>query len=82
MRGLRDVRLGERQLERDVSVQLQQQDLIDLSLLYNCLAEFIGGTPIQNNFFVLFERLQANVPWLLENPTLDARYAVLRRSRV
>lgn len=56
--------------------------LLDLSLLYNWLAQFIRGTPIQNYFFALFEPLQTDVAWLSENPTLAARYAVLRHSGV
>lgn len=50
---------------------------MDVSLLYNCRAQFIGGTPIQIFLFAHVEPLTTDIGWLWENPDLAARYAVL-----
>eukprot|EP00903_Cladosiphon_okamuranus_P021995 g20222.t1 len=42
--------------------------LVDVSLLYKCRAQFIGGTPIQIFLCAHLEPLAANSLWLLENP--------------
>ena len=55
--------------------------LLEVPILYNCLAQFIGGTPIQNYFFALFQPLRTNVVWLSEDGKLAARYAALMTLR-
>lgn len=63
---------------RDTSVfNFNNNLLVDLALLYKCLAQFIGGTPIQTFFFAHFEPLTTNLGWLSANPDLAARYAAL-----
>lgn len=49
--------------------------LVDVSLLYKCRAQFIGGTPIQIFFFAHFEPLRANIRWLSQNRDFATRYA-------
>ena len=48
--------------------------LVELSLLYKCLRQFIRGTTIQSFFSAHLEPLATNIAWLLENPDLAARY--------
>lgn len=51
--------------------------MVELSLLYKCLDQFIGGTTIQNFFFAHFASLKTNVGWMSENGDLAARYDFL-----
>lgn len=48
--------------------------LVELSLLYKCLAQFIRGTTIQSFFFAHLEPLTTDIGWLTENPALAERY--------
>ena len=56
--------------------------LVELPLLYECLEQFIGGTPIHNFFFGRFRPLTTNVGWLSENPEFGARYVALWHFKV
>lgn len=49
--------------------------LVDVCLLYECRAHFIGGTPIQNFLFAHLEPLTTNIRWLSQNPDFATRYA-------
>lgn len=52
--------------------------LVELSLLYKCLKQFIGGTTIQSFFFAHMQPLTTNIGWLSENPELAKRYDAMR----
>lgn len=48
--------------------------LVELSLLYKCLDQFITGTTIQSFFVAHLGPLKKNIGWLRENPDLADRY--------
>lgn len=48
--------------------------LVELSLLYKCLGQFISGTTIQSFFVAHLEPLATNFGWLSENPDLAKRF--------
>lgn len=47
--------------------------LIEVSVLYRCLDEFIAGTPIETFFTHLLQPLTTNTCWLSQNPYLGKR---------
>ena len=51
--------------------------LVEVSVLYRCLDQFIAGTPIQTFFATLLQPLSTDTCWLYKNPHLAKRYLVL-----
>lgn len=48
--------------------------LVEVSVLYRCLDEFVGGRPIETFFAHLLQPLTTNACWLLKNRYLGMRY--------